>query len=429
MAYVAYAGLTQPNEVIEKMVTYIMSRGYNTVQTLADDLNIYDMASSDGTKYCFQSRSGDYFIVLRSANGTQIFGTNDDATMDVTTPDTNPDYTGVGMVVGESYSPTQRWYNQFKVPLRHKGTEVLGVFMPMKVESGYSYTLYCNNVTEPTDTLVFSLVKENDKYHQCTHLIYADIDKYDEWDGGALFSGSSIKELMGDDVKVFEHELVSDQYILPVLSSGPLSNTFLRIDVDEAPTDVRGNIYWASSGSNNITGKKLSLPIRLHDITISTWEPERTYGSGSRVWYMGETFQCNATHISSNTNNPLDNTNLWTLVSSSFPPAGNGKIPHYYYLQSRDRHDWGRNINTLNCITMDMPIFAAVCVDPDVLENYAAVGVVSGVNCISTLNMQTAGLYERSYPQSGDLDQIFPHGKRRGYYGFDGISVKQETYV
>lgn len=373
MAYIAYSGLTTPNEVLEKMKEYIQTRGYTIVQDITNDLNIYDMSYTDGNRFVFRDRTGTYFIILRSANGTMIFGTNDDPAMDITTPDTNANYTGIGMTVSEGYSKTQRWYNQYRVPKRHNGKDVYGVFMPMKVADGYSYTLYCNNVTTPTDSITFSLVKENDKYHQCTHLIYANIEKYDVWDGGALFSGSSIKSLMGNDVKVFEHDIISDQYILPVLSSGTASNTFLRIDIDEAPTEIRGEILWACSGTANETGKKLSLPIRTAD-------------------------------------------------------GMNGKIPNYWWLQSHGRLDWGRNINTLNCITIDMPMFAAVIVDPDVLDNYAAVGSISGIYCISTLNMQTAGVYERSYPRSKDLCQIFPHGKRRGKYGFDGISVQQKDF-
>lgn len=373
MAYVAYSGLTTPNEVLAKIKEYIQIRGYSIIQDITDDLNIYDMSYTDGKRFVFLDRTGEYFIILRTANGTMIFGTNDDPAMDITTPDTNANYTGIGMTVSEGYSKTQRWYNQYRAPKKHNGIEIYGVFMPMKVADGYSYTLYCNNVVDPTDTLVFSLVKENDTYHQCSHLVYANISKYDVWYGGALFSGSSIKSLMGNDVKLYDHDKESDKYILPVLSSGVKSNTFLRVDIDEAPTVIRGNILWASSGTDNETGKKLSMPIRT--------------------------------------------------------AAGmNGKIPNYWWLQSKGRLDWGRNINTLNCITIDMPIFAAVCVDPDVLDNYAAVGYVSGVYSISTLNTQTAGTYERSYPKSNDLCQTFPMGKRRGIYGFDGISIQQNDF-
>lgn len=432
MAYVAYTGLTTPNQVLEKMVEYVKSRGYTVIQDITDDLNIYDMSYSDGKRFCFLDRTGAYFIILRSANGTQIFGTNDDATMDITEPITSVKYTGIGMTVSEGYSTSKRWYNQYKVP-KAKGTEagktVYGVYMPIKTitswninthygvddfvehngtvykcissvstddidisdtshwvvsNSTFSYTLYCNNITSPSDTITFSLVKENDVFHQCTHLIFGNLHKFDTWTGGAIFSGSSIRSLMGNDVNVYLHErttsgttnttlaTTSDQYILPVLSSGTASNTFLRIDIDEAPTEIRGEILWACSGTANETGKKMSLPIRV--------------GTGK-----------------------------------------NGIIPHYWYLQSHSRLDWGRNINTLNCITIDMPIFASVLVDPDVLDNYAAVGTVSGVYSVSMLNMQTAGIYEKSYPESNILDQVFPMGKRRGVYGFDGIAIAQQN--
>ena len=155
------------------------------------------------------------------------------------------------------------------------------------------------------------------------------------------------------------------------------------MDIDAAPSDERGNIFWASSGTDNETGKKMSLPIRE---SINT----------------------------------------------------NGRIPHYFYLQS-DRNytedddppvilqtlEWGRNINVLNCMSINLPIYVSVIRDPDGLSNYSAAGVVPGVYFVCTLNMQTANIYEINYPHSGDLCQIFPMSKRRGVYGFDGISIRQ----
>ena len=207
---------------------------------------------------------------------------------------------------------------------------------------------------------------------QTTHLIFGNLDKYDTWTGGAYFSGSATRYMMKTAYKVYEDKDESDEAILPVLSSGEYSNTFLRIDIDDAPTDARGNIYWASSGNDNITGKRLSLPIRV----------------------KGQ--------------------------------AQNGKIPHYLYLQSQERLDWGRDINTLNCITINMPIYFSVCVDPDAMNLYAPAGAANGIYFISTLNMQTSHTYEIQYPESSILCEIFPMGKRRGYYGFDGISIYQE---
>ena len=380
MAYKEYNHLSSPNEVLEAIASYIKEKGYEVVQDVIDDLNIYDRTTTDGKKFIFKDVTKNYFICLRSANGTQIFGDTDETKQDSATKSTSTAYYGIGMTISEGYSSAKRWYAQYNAPVKLKTTDVLGVWMPVPTKidnTPVKYTLYCNEVTLPSNSLVFSLVKEDDTYHQCAHLAFCNLFKFEEWTGGALFSGSATINMMANAYRCFVHNNTADSYILPLFGStvGD-SNTFLRIDIDDAPSEERGNILWASGGSNNETGKRLSLPIR----TAS-----------------------------------YDSTN--------------GKVPNYYWLQSKDRLDWGKNINTLNCITVNLPLFVAVLVDPDVLENYASVGTISGVYYVSTLNMQTACTYEMSYPKSGDLVQVFPMGKRRGYYGFDGISIKQSDDV
>lgn len=394
MSYVAYGGLSTPNDVIGKMYEYVVSRGYNIVEPIKDDLNIYDMSSVDGKKFVFMDRTDTYFIHVRSCNGINIFGISDDATMDITTPDISSDYSGIGLTVSEGYSRTQRWYNQYLVPIKHKAKDVQAVYIPVNDRSSTSveanskkYTLYCNNVSSPSDTLIFSVVAENvgsDGHlghdYRAVHLVVGNLDKYDVWEGGLFFSGSSVPSLMkeahkffvpaksGDSVNDFFD--VQDDGILPILSSGNITNTFLRIDIDEAPSDARGNIRWASSGKDNVTGKPLSIPVRV-------------------------------------------------------AKGGNGLIPNYSSLQSTGELDWGRNINTLNCITVNFPLYFAVRVDPDAMDNYAGVGQVSGVYYVCLLNMQTCGTYEMSYPKSNDLCQVFSYSMRRGIYGFDGVSIRQ----
>ena len=376
MAYKEYNHLSSPNEVLEAIASYIKEKGYEVVQDVIDDLNIYDRTTTDGKKLIFKDVTKNYFICLRSANGTQIFGDTDETKQDDASKITNENFYGIGMTVAEGYSSAKRWYAQYNAPVKLKTTDVLGVWMPVPTKidnTPVKYTLYCNDVVLPSNSLIFSLVKEDDTYHQCAHLAFCNLFKFEEWTGGALFSGSATINMMANAYRCFVHNNTADSYILPLFSSTTGdSNTFLRIDIDEAPSEERGNILWASSGANNETGKKLALPIR-------------------------------------------------TASSDST----NGKVPNYYWLQSKTRLDWGKNINTLNCITVNLPLFAAVLVDPDTLGNYASVGTISGVYYVSTLNMQTACTYEMSYPKSGDLVQVFPMGKRRGFYGFDGISIKQ----
>ena len=241
-----------------------------------------------------------------------------------------------------------------------------------------TYTLYCNHIIAPSETFLFSLVKQNKhdkRFFQTTHLAFGTLVKYEAWNGGAWFSGSANRHMMQTAYLTYaDDDIISDRFTRPLLSSGEETTTFVRCDIDEAPLDIRGHVLWASSGTDNVTGKKLSLPIRTGD-------------------------------------------NM------------NGVIPNYRYMQSLGRLEWGRNINTLNGITVDMPIFFAVKVDPEELDLYAAIGHATGIYFLCMLNMQTAGVYERSYPKSGIQNQVFSVGRRRGNWGFDGIGIAQEDTV
>ena len=399
MAYVKYTDLETPDEVLTKMAEYITSRGYTIIEPLKEDTNIYDRSSVDGKKFVFMDRTQTYYVHLRSFNEIWPFGTTDDAYMDIQTPNVDYKYQGIAMTVSEGYSKTQRWYNQYLVPLNLRGKDVQFVCIPIPSRAELNsngtnnenynlnkYTLYCNNIVEPSDTLIFSVVAENvggDAYrghdYRAVHLACGMLRKYDDWEGGFWFTGSTVPSMIKSAYDLFAKSSLKDEEafyeikdsgILPILSSGSVSNTFLRIDIDDAPKESRGSIRWASSGTDNITGKPMSMPVRV---------------SG----------------------------------------GGNGLIPHYANMQSQNKLDWGRNINTLNCITLNMPNYMAVRVDPDVLNNYAACGQVTGVYYVSMLNMQTSYLYEMSYPRSQDLCEVFSYSMRRGRYGFDGISIRQ----
>jgi hypothetical protein len=155
-----------------------------------------------------------------------------------------------------------------------------------------------------------------------------------------------------------------------------VANTFLRIDVDAAPLRTP-SVLWASGGPDSgasFTGKLLGMGL----------------------------------------------TDLNCLNQSWFP-----KVPHFAYLQSQTATDLGRNVNTLNCISVNLPLALYVQRDPDALKNYSQVGYVPGIYAISMRNVAPGQLYEISYPQSGNQHQVFPHIHRGGVFGYDGISIKQ----
>lgn len=388
MAYVAYKGLKTPDEVISKIAEFIKTTDLTIVQDLVDDYDIYTASAVDGKKFAFKishsesnNKTVENVVVLRSANGTNIFGMTDDSQQQLNQSQFKKDihYEGIGMTVGDAYSATVTWHNQQNTPHVVKSTTALGVFMPITTQvTDISYTLYCNYLKKEEKTLVFSVVRENTFQRQSAHLIVGNLSKYDIWHGGVYFTGSLNGSINDFDMTIKAYELFEDTYelyeayTLPVFCQGSKGGTYLQIDIDEAPSDFRGNIHWASSFIDKSigTGKQLAVPIRDSD-------------SGAN-------------------------------------------IPNYYYLQSKDRLDWGKNNNSLNCITVDLPIYFAVCVDPDVIQDYACCGYCYGLSYISLLNFQTGETYHIDKYNSESLEQVFTMDKRRGWYGFDGFGVDQE---
>ena len=388
MAYVAYKGLKTPDEVISKIAEFIKTTDLTIVQDLVDDYDIYTASAVDGKKFAFKishsesnNKTVENVVVLRSANGTNIFGMTDDSQQQLNQSQFKKDihYEGIGMTVGDAYSATVTWHNQQNTPHVVKSATVLGVFMPITTQvTDISYTLYCNYLKKEEKTLVFSVVRENTFQRQSAHLIVGNLSKYDVWHGGVYFTGSLNGSINDFDMTIKAYKLFEDTYelpeayTLPVFCQGSKGGTYLQIDIDEAPSDFRGNIHWASSFIDKSigTGKQLAVPVRNSD-------------SGAN-------------------------------------------IPNYYYMQSKDRLDWGKNNNLLNCITVDLPIYFAVCIDPDVVQDYACCGHCYGLSYISLLNFQTGETYHIDKYNSESLEQVFTMDKRRGWYGFDGFGVDQE---
>ena len=241
----------------------------------------------------------------------------------------------------------------------------------------YKYDLYCNEVvfgeSDNSSIIIFSLVKASGTYYQTTHLLVGDIIKYDTWNGGVIFSGSANRYNMIACNNVYS-DSNKTKVTYPLLGSTDITNTYLMISAVRV-TDGAG---WASSGTDNITGLKMSLPIRDGSVTNMT---------------------------------------------------GNGVVKNYKFLQSANRLDWGKNVSVVTGSTTDLPIDISVITKPLQFNNYACVGRIYGIYFISLLNTQTAGVYGINKVISDVKCQVFPMERRRGYYGYDGISILQQEDV
>lgn len=364
MAYQKYENLGGSNDVLSKMREFAVAQGWTVLENLTPDLAIDDSGTSDGLRLSI--RKGNIYANFRSANGKPIFATQNNAS--------EAQAYGIGLVCSTNYSatpPSGKWYDQPNATKHNATQQVIGVGIPVKKDA--NLRLYCNSITEPANMLLFSLELEAGVFQ---HLAVAETQKVGAWTGSIVYSGSrnSVNMFPADwTATTIENE---SNHLFGMARN---ASTFLRCDIDAAPLR-NPSVLWASAGADNtdinscFTGKILGVPV----------------------------------------------TNLNVLTERWFP-----KIPHYAYLQSQDSKDTGRNVNTLNCISVNMPLALYVQRDPDALRNFSQVGYVPGVNCISMRNVAPGQTYEISYPQSGNLYQVFPHIRRGGAFGYDGFSVKQ----
>ena len=156
--YTAYEHLNTPNEVIEKMCEFVTSKGYEIVADLQDDNDIYDNSVIDGKKFTFMDKSYTYYVNMRSQNGYNIFGLNNEIEQANVNKANNTDerYSGVGMVVSEQYDEGRLWYNQTNAPIKYNSnaqatTDVLGVYMPVPKGKPIPEVLEPEVVEEPEE--------------------------------------------------------------------------------------------------------------------------------------------------------------------------------------------------------------------------------------------------------------------------------------
>lgn len=277
---------------------------------------------------------------------------------------------GIGLTCPTNYTvapPSGIWHDQPNVVV-NTAQQVIGAGIP--VNPAGNYRLFCNYVDKPNVMAVFSLEILPGVFQ---HLAVGEVQKVGAWGGGTIFSGSKNSYTMFT-AQWSPVEISKDSNHLFGVAQNP--STFCRVDVDAAPLRP-SPVLWVAAGPATATcgtGKILGSTVVNIDCISQGWFP---------------------------------------------------KVPHYAYLQSQTASDYGRNVNTLNCISVNMPIALFVQRDPDSLNNYSQIGYVPSVYSISMRNVAPCSVYEISYPKSGNLHQALPVVERAGLFGYDGISIQQ----
>jgi len=279
---------------------------------------------------------------------------------------------GLGLVCAagfQEFPASGFWYDQ---PGATKATnqEVVGVGIP--VQPATTQTVYFNHIHDPAELILIS-VEVIDKTYQ--HMAVGEVQKVGSWTGGTIYSASRNSANMFSAFDTVSLENNSNH----LFGLSQNASTFLRADIDAAPLRVP-EVLWASGGPNTggvtagYTGKTLALPVMNINCLNAAWLP---------------------------------------------------KVPHYGYLQSQNATDTGRNVNTLNCISVNLPLAVYVQRDPDSLMNFSQCGYVPGVCFISTRNLAPGQIYNVNYPASDTTYQAFPQTRRGGPMGYDGIAILQ----
>lgn len=356
-----------PNELLNKLRNYAVNCGW-TVLVETDDLPIDGESTVDGRRLVLKSPNGTTFASFRSANGKKIFNTqiNDSIAY-------KANAYGLGLVCANGFTEhpaSGLWYDQ-PGATKAVNQEVIGVGIPIHPTN--EQAVYFNHITTPGEMMIVTVEVVPGVLQ---HLAVGETQKIGSWGGGTIYSGSrsSYTLIPGGFTS---SQLGAESNHLFGLSQH--ASTFLRCDIDAAPLRVP-EVLWASAGPNTgdvitgYTGKMLALPVMNLDCINLGWLP---------------------------------------------------KIPHYGYLQSQSSADTGRNVNTLNCISVNLPLALYVQRDPDGLQNFSQCGYVPGIYFISTRNVAPGQIYNVDYPESGNKYQAFPQTSRGGTFGYDGIAIKQ----
>lgn len=349
-------------ELLNKLRDFAVSSGW-AVLVETDDLPIDGTPNIDGRRLVLQSPDQSVHASFRSAGGKKIFQTQ---------LNTSNAY-GLGLVCASGFTehpPSGLWYDQ-PGATKAVNQEVIGV--GISVHQSNEQKVYFNHISDPTEMIAISVEVVPGTWQ---HMAVGQVQKIGSWTGGIIYSASRNSYAMFT-AAFSKGQIEAESNHLFGLSKN--ASTFLRCDIDSAPLRTP-EVLWASGGPNSgdvaagYTGKQLALPVVNIDCLSLGWMP---------------------------------------------------KVPHYGYLQSQTATDTGRNVNTLNCISVNLPLAIYVLRDPDGLANFSQCGYIPGLYFISTRNLAPGGTYDINYPESGTTYQALPHTSRSGVFGYDGLAIKQ----
>jgi hypothetical protein len=379
MANAKYTITGNMNDVLEKIRDFLTDNGWTILNNCTPDTAPNATGAPDGGEI-LAVKMDDCIAVMRSAMGFAIFPNQ---TNHNTTAAAAGAY-GIGLTGCTAYTanpPSGYWYDQTNPPLNTTSREVIGVGVVSCQGVSGTYELFCNFTTQPAISAIFT-IKEviNNQYTDkkdvavYQHLAFGLLQKAGNWTGGMFISGSRSSYKMFVQQTTVPDNIDTDSNEMFAMSANP--SFLVQGEVDSAPLLEKPILWWSAGPEKGemSTGKILASTLTNHEYLTSV-----------------------------------------------------PKVPHYGYIQSQNPTDYGRNVNTLNCISVNLPIALFVQRDPNLLMNFSFIGYIPNAYAISMRCLAPEKMYEINYPKSGNLHQVFPHIIKYGKRGYDGISILQEN--
>lgn len=309
---------------------------------------------------------------------------------------------GIGITCSTSYNNTIDWYKQDGCPHFANTNSGYDYYFSVIPIGTSTYTLYCNS---NTTNIEISLIDNSNILRKTFNISFGIMNN---------ISNSGLNLYMLGTITKYGSILTqkSDSYL----------GCMLRTAID--------NGMYSSIAEN---GWVYNTEVYCNINNIDTWSAGYQYNVGAIVYHSGSVYKCKV----QNTGIIITNTSYWELVPCGVYTSISYKsgIPTYRPLlptldSSIKQMNRGMSVNTLNGISLVLPIYFFVLRDPQVLDNYSAIGFTNYVNYVNLYNISSGTKLDSYNDGITSSYKCFSIGYRRSNRkdipSYLGIAIKQE---
>lgn len=368
------------------------------------------------------------------------------------------------ITVSDTFSTTSAWYEQLNTPrLSHnfanitdltnasRNATTLGdvftynnaqytVIATLKVESENT-RLYCHY---KNNCIALNTVDETAPSRKTYNAFFGMIRKHKPWDRGWYVSGSAFGVLeVIDRVNVERAKnvaIVDGAEVTTLYAKLTYVGTDLSLINDPEFNDFDYHIrqYYTPPGFDSklyVYNPEIDTEYKLYNKHM----PRLTYNNNYDI--VVRTYIDNAEarlmHYTSNLNSDLFTKCYLSLSTDDI------ELPTYKNIISKSVVDQGRSVNTLNGISLVMPIYIMAKRDPSALTKYSSIGTTEFISYVNMLHLSSGSIHPIEFSLTNVLGdyQSFALYRRRmdnhnlniepnrtqrlGFNGYNGLAVRQ----